>query len=58
MNRESYIIESLKSDYIGDDGATIGDTIILAWMGSIEGVHFKEESGIEVLFTDWPGKGA
>ncbi len=42
MNRESYIIESLKSDYIGDDGAIIGDTIY-SMDGFYEGVHFKRE---------------
>jgi len=43
LNRESYIIESLKSDYIGDDGATM-EILYIAWMVSMR-VSILRESG-------------
>ena len=42
LNRERYLIDRLNSNYIGDDGAVIGDTIY-SMDGFFEGVHFKRE---------------
>jgi len=42
LNREKYLIDRLESNYIGDDGAIVGDTIY-SMDGFYEGVHFKRE---------------
>jgi len=42
MNREDYYISQMKSRYIGDDGAVVGD-MIYSMDSFCENIHFKRE---------------
>lgn len=42
MNKEDYLINNLSSNYIGDDGAVIGNKVY-SMDAFFEGVHFKRE---------------
>jgi len=42
MNTEAYLISKLSSDYIGDDGALIGNKVY-SMDAFFEGIHFKRE---------------
>ncbi len=42
MNKEEYLISKLSSNYIGDDGAVVGDKIY-SMDAFFENVHFKRE---------------
>ena len=42
MNKEDYLINKLSSNYIGDDGAVIGNKVY-SMDAFFEGVHFKRE---------------
>jgi len=42
IDKEQYLIDGLKSKYIGDDGAVVGDTIY-SMDAFFEDVHFKRE---------------
>jgi thiamine-monophosphate kinase len=42
INREDYLIDRLKSNYIGDDGAIVEDKIY-SMDAFFEGIHFKRE---------------
>ncbi len=42
MNREDYLINKLSSNYIGDDGAVVGNTVY-SMDAFFENVHFKRD---------------